>query len=84
MNEPNNPVEKRDLDDAVTTIMVHTADQVRQFLNGMLTAALILIVAFLLAGVWAVLIALAVMRILQHFHPSKKAAEAVKKQYLSR
>ena len=84
MNQPNDPVEKRHIDDAVTTIMVHTADQVRQFLNGILTTALILIVAFLLAGVWAVLIALAVMRILQHFHPSKKAAEAFKKQYLSR
>ena len=84
MNEQYDPVEKRHFDDAVTTIMVHTADQVRQFLNGILTTALILIVAFLLAGVWAVLIALAVMRIIQHFHPSKKAAEAVKKQYLSR
>ena len=84
LNEPNDPVEKKDLDAAITTTMVHTADQVRQFLNGLLTNALILIVAFLLGGVWAVLIALAVMRILQHFHPSKKAAEAVKKQYLSR
>ena len=84
MNEPNNPVEKGDLDGAITTIMVHNQDQGRQFLNGLLTTAIILIVAFLLAGVWAVLIALAVMRILQHFHPSKKAAEAVKKQHLSR
>ena len=83
MNEQYDPVEKRHLDDAVTTIIVHTADQVRQFLNGILTTALILIVAFLLGGVWAVLIALVVMRIFQIFHPSKKAAEAVKKQYLS-
>jgi len=82
MNEPHDPVKKGDLDDAVTTIMVHNQDQGRQLLTGLLTTAIILIVAFLLGGVWAVLIVLVVMRILQIFHPGKKIAEAVKKHHL--
>ena len=83
MNEPHNPVEKGDLDDAITTIMVHSQDQGRQFLNGFLTTAIIGIVAFLLGDVWGVLIVLVVMRILQMFHPGKKIAAAVKKHHLS-
>ena len=65
-------------------IMAHNQDQGRQFLNGLLTTAIILIVAFLLGNVWGVLIVLVIMRIIQIFHPSKKTAEAVKKNYLSR
>ena len=84
MNELHDPVEKGDLDDAITTIMVHSQDQGRQLLSGLLTTAIILIVAFLLGNVWGVLIVLVIMRILQVFHPGKKAAAAVKRKHLSR
>ena len=83
MNESTDPVSKKDLDVAITMVMAHNADQTRQFLDGLVTSAIVLIIAFLLGDVWGVLVVLVVMRIIQFFHPQKKALEAVKKQYLS-
>ena len=82
MPEPLDPVTKKDLDDAITMIMAHTHDQGRQSVAGWLTTAIVLTIAFLLGGVWGVLIAFVVLRIIQFFHPSKKYLAAIKAKYL--
>ncbi len=65
MPEPLDPINKKDLDDVITIITVHTADQGRKALNGLLTTAIVLTIAFLLGGVWGVLIVFVVLRIIQ-------------------
>ena len=82
MNEPFNPVSKKDLDAAITVVMAHNQDQQRMLLNGLITGAIVLIIVFLLADVWGVLIILVLARIIQFFHPSKKHAAVVKNRWL--
>ena len=82
MNEPLDPVSKRDLDAAITVVMIHTHDQQRLLVNGLITGAIVLIIAFLLADVVGVLIVLVLARIIQFFHPSKKDVTVVKNRWL--
>ena len=51
MNEPLDPVSKRDLDATTTVVMVHNQDQQRLLVNGLITGAIVLIIAFLLAAI---------------------------------
>ncbi len=83
MPEPLDPINKKDLDDVITIITVHTADQGRKALNGLLTTAIVLTIAFLLGGVWGVLIVFVVLRIIQLFHPSKKYHDAIKDYHVN-
>ena len=82
MNEPLDPVSKRDLDAAITVVMTHTHDQQRLLVNGLITGAIVLIIAFLLADVVGVLIVLVLAHIIQFPPPSKKIAAAVKNRWL--
>ena len=82
MNEPLDPVSKKDLEAAITLVMVHNNDQQRLFVNGLITGAIVLIIAFLLAGVWGTLIVLVLARVIQFFHPSKKEVAVIKNQWI--
>ena len=82
MNEPLDPVSKKDLEAAITLVMVHNHDQQRLFVNGLITGAIVLIIAFLLAGVWGTLIVLVLARVIQFFHPSKKEVAVIKNQWI--
>ena len=82
MNEPLDPVSKKDLEAAITLVMVHNHDQQRLFLDGLITGAIVLIIAFLLAGVWGTLIVLVLARVIQFFHPSKKEVAVIKNQWI--
>ena len=81
MNEPLDPVSKRDLDAAITVVMAHNQDQHRLSADGLVTGAIVLIIAFLLADVLGVLTVLVLARIIQFFHPSKKHAAVVKNRW---
>ena len=82
MNEPLDPVSKKDLEAAITLVMVHNHDQQRLFVNVLITGAIVLIIAFLLAGVWGTLIVLVLARVIQFFHPSKKEVAVIKNQWI--
>ena len=82
MNEPLDPVSKKDLEAAITLVMVHNHDQQLLFVNGLITGAIVLIIAFLLAGVWGTLIVLVLARVIQFFHPSKKEVAVIKNQWI--
>ena len=82
MNEPLDPVSKRDLDALITVVRAHNQDQQRLLVDGLITGAIVLVIAFLLADVWGVLIILVLARIIQFFHPSKKHAAVVKNRWL--
>ena len=82
MNEPLDPVSKTDLEAAITLVMAHNHDQQRLFVNVLITGAIVLIIAFLLAGVWGTLIVLVLARVIQFFHPSKKEVAVIKNQWI--
>lgn len=82
MNEPLDPVSKKDLEAAITLVMAHNHDQQRLFVNVLITGAIVLIIAFLLAGVWGTLIVLVLARVIQFFHPSKKEVAVIKNQWI--
>ena len=82
MNEPLGPVSKKDLEAAITLVMAHNHDQQRLFVNDLITGAIVLIIAFLLAGVWGTLIVLVLARVIQFFHPSKKEVAVIKNQWI--
>ena len=83
MNQPLEPIWKKDLDEAVTVVMAQNFEQLRLLVSGLLSHAIAMVIAFLLGGVWGMLIVLVVARIIQVFHPNKKNIAAVKNRYVN-